>query len=161
MQAGLTRVIIVDYLEELTCEFDVVSVVSLLLNRVLVLLEPATDLVHQEELRFRVAEQVEKLNRWFSPFDDIIKALVGFLEAFKGRVIIYIREPLAIKLILESFQSVSELGPRWYIFGTLTNFMVGLFTVFTGATRVLSVQALLLLRLLLFFSFDLLCGVRV
>ena len=60
MQAGLTRVIIVDYLEELTCKFDVVSVVSLLLNRVLVLLEPATDLVHQEELRFRVAEQVEQ-----------------------------------------------------------------------------------------------------
>ena len=120
MQAGLTRVIIVDYLEELTCKFYVVSVVRLLLSRVLVILEPATDLVHQEELRFRVAEQVEKLNRWLSPFDDIIKALVGFLEAFKGRVIIYVREPLAIKLILESFQSISELRSRWHILGTLT-----------------------------------------
>ena len=67
------------------------------------ILEPGFDLVDQEELSFGIARQIEKLNRWFSPFYDIIEALVGLLEAFKGRVIIYVREPLAIELILESF----------------------------------------------------------
>ena len=125
------------------------------------ILEPGFDLVDQEELSFGVTKQVEKLNRWFSPFYDIIEALVGLLEAFKGRVIIYVSEPLTIELILESFQRISELGPRWHILGTLTHFIIRLVSVFGGATRVLRCQALLWLRLFLFISLDLLCGVRV
>ena len=65
--------------------------------------EPGSDLVYKEELSFRVAEQIEKLNRWFSPFNDIIKALVCLLKSFEGRVIIYVLEPFAIELIMESF----------------------------------------------------------
>ena len=160
MQVGLTRVIIIDYREELPGEAYVLFVIGLLLNRVLVILEPAFDLVHQEELRFGVTEQVEELDRWFSPFNDIIESLVGFLETFKGRIFINVREPLTIKLIMESFESVSELGPRRHVFGSLTQCMFR-FAFFEGSLRALRCQALLWRLLFLFISFDLLCCVRV
>ena len=124
------------------------------------ILEPAFDLVHQEELRFGVAEQVEDFDRWFSPFNDIFESLVGFLETFKGRVLIYVREPLTIKLIMESFQSVSELGPRRHVFGSLTHCMFR-FAVFDGSLRALRCQALLWRLIFFFISFDLLCSVGV
>ena len=93
------------------------------------ILEPALDLVDQEELRSRVPQQVEQFDRWFSPLNDIIEALVRLLKAFKGRIVIYVCDSLTIKLIVEPLQSISELGPRWHIFWTTARFELILFSV--------------------------------